>query len=328
MKIVISDYPDSMMPTHDYEREILLKGLGQCEVIIHEYSDGNREKFLKLMEDADALLTAFIQLDEDFFKRAKKLKIISNNATGYDNVDLEIAKRYNVAVCPVGEYATVDVAEFTIALLVSLVKNLKQYEKDIDVNHLWRYDATKPNKRLSEMTLGIFGFGKIGKKVAQLAHSLGMKVLVCDIIDYSSEADEMGVKQVSKEEILVQSDIISNHMNLNPTNINFFDYELFERMKKNPYFINMGRGGSIVEEDLIMALDKELLKGAGLDLLSDETPDLANHPLVGRTNVLITPHVAFYSSTSIKELQRISTENLVYYLTNQKEKVFKLVTDF
>ncbi|MDY4761527.1 NAD(P)-dependent oxidoreductase [Streptococcus thoraltensis] len=328
MKIVISDYPDSMMPTHDYEREILLKGLGQCEVIIHEYSDGNREKFLKLMEDADALLTAFIQLDEDFFKRAKKLKIISNNATGYDNVDLEIAKRYNVAVCPVGEYATVDVAEFTIALLVSLVKNLKQYEKDIDVNHLWRYDAAKPNKRLSEMTLGIFGFGKIGKKVAQLAHSLGMKVLVCDIIDYSSEADEMGVKQVSKEEILVQSDIISNHMNLNPTNINFFDYELFERMKKNPYFINMGRGGSIVEEDLIMALDKELLKGAGLDLLSDETPDLANHPLVGRTNVLITPHVAFYSSTSIKELQRISTENLVYYLTNQKEKVFKLVTDF
>ncbi|MGV3018789.1 NAD(P)-dependent oxidoreductase [Streptococcus thoraltensis] len=328
MKIVISDYPDSMMPTHDYEREILLKGLGQCEVIIHEYSDGNREKFLKLMEDADALLIAFIQLDEDFFKRAKKLKIISNNATGYDNVDLEIAKRYNVAVCPVGEYATVDVAEFTIALLVSLVKNLKQYEKDIDVNHLWRYDAAKPNKRLSEMTLGIFGFGKIGKKVAQLAHSLGMKVLVCDIIDYSSEADEMGVKQVSKEEILVQSDIISNHMNLNPTNINFFDYELFERMKKNPYFINMGRGGSIVEEDLIMALDKELLKGAGLDLLSDETPDLANHPLVGRTNVLITPHVAFYSSTSIKELQRISTENLVYYLTNQKEKVFKLVTDF
>lgn len=125
--------------------------------------------------------------------------------------------------------------------------------------------------------------------------------------------------------IFAKADIITNHMNLNATNIAFFAKKHFQKMQQTPYFLNMGRGACVVEEDLVEALDSGSLKGAALDVLADETPDLVNHPLVGRTNVLVTPHAAFYTTNSIRELQRISAENIVYYLRGEKEKVFRLV---
>lgn len=125
--------------------------------------------------------------------------------------------------------------------------------------------------------------------------------------------------------IFAKADIITNHMNLNTTNIGFFAKKHFQKMQQTPYFLNIGRGACVVEEDLVEALDSGSLKGAALDVLADETPDLVNHPLVGRTNVLVTPHAAFYTTNSIRELQRIFAENIVYYLRGEKEKVFRLV---
>ncbi|WP_342664127.1 NAD(P)-dependent oxidoreductase [Atopobacter phocae] len=257
---------------------------------------------------------------------AKKLKVISINATGYDNVDLEEANKRSIGVCPVGEYATKDVAEFTISMMLTLIKNMKEYTYDVEKNYKWRYDFPKSNKRVEEMTLGIFGLGKIGKEVAKKAINLGMKVIAYDPYVNSLE-EKLDVRMVDLHELLAEADVISNHMNLNETNYEIFNYKMFKKMKKKPYFINMGRGASIVENDLVRALDEELLRGAGLDLLADETPNLKIHPLVGKENVIITPHAAFYTSTSIKELQRISTENIVNYLNDEKQKVFKLVSE-
>lgn len=327
MKIVIADYPDSMMPTHDYEREILIEGLGECEIVVYEYSDEKRAEFYEVISDADAILTAFTKIDAEAMDYAKNLKLISMNATGFDNVDLAEANKRGIGVCPVGEYSTIDVAEFTIMLMMSLVKNVKAYIQDIDENHKWRYDVKPPNQRLEEMTLGIFGFGKIGKAVGTRAKALGMTVIACDPYVDPAIAKELGVELVSKNELLAQADVITNNMNLNESNQSFFDLALFKKMKKNPFLINMGRGASVNEDDLKVALEQGLIKGAGLDLLADETPGLVNHPLVGLYNVIITPHAAFYSETSLRELQRLSTQNIVYYLTGEKDKVFKLVSD-
>ncbi|MEG2708821.1 MAG: NAD(P)-dependent oxidoreductase, partial [Vagococcus sp.] len=180
MKIVISDYKDSMMPVHDYEKSILIKGLGKCEVVIYEYSDDKRDEFFNIIKDANAILTAFIQLDKAAMDHAPKLKVIALNATGYDNVDLEEANKKGIGVCPVGEYCSIDVAEFTITMMLSLVKSVKYYIEDIDQHHHWRYDVGKTNKRVKDMVLGIFGFGKIGRETARLAKPLGMKVLAYD----------------------------------------------------------------------------------------------------------------------------------------------------
>lgn len=327
MKIVITDYKDSMMPVHDYEKEILINGLAECEVVIYEYTDNKREEFFDIIKDADAILTAFVQIDKEAMEHAPGLKVISMNATGYDNVDLEEANKRGIGVCPVGEYCTIDVAEFTITMMLSLVKNLKIYSNDVDLEHNWRYEIGEANKRIEDMTVGIFGFGKIGTAVGKRAKALGMTVLACDPFIPEGSGEAFGIELVTPEKIYQEADIVLNHMNLNKTNYGYFSLENFRLMEKKPYFINMGRGACVVESDLIIALENDYLKGAGLDVLADETPDLEKHPLVGRGNVIITPHAAFYTEASITELQRISTENIVHYLLGEKDKVFRLVSD-
>lgn len=327
MKILISDYKASMMPVHDYEMEVLKNGLPDAEIEVYEYTDEKRAEFLEKMQDVTALLTAFIKIDKEVFEHAPNLQVISINATGYDNVDLSEATRCSVGVCPVGEYCTRDVAEHTIAFMLALNKNLKEYTYDIEKNHVWEYSVSNIPTRISNQTLGIFGFGKIGKAVAAMAKGLGMKVLATDVADKREDAKRLGVELVEPDVIYEQADVISNHMNLGSSNKEYFTVNEFKKMKKHPIFLNMARGLSINEQDLADALDTGLIRGAGLDVLLDETPDLENHLLVNRKNLIITPHAAFFSKEAFEDMQRISCENIVHFLKGEKEAVFRLVNE-
>lgn len=327
MKILISDYKDSMMPSHDYETQILKAGLPEAEIEAYEYSDEKRAEFIERMRDVTALLTAFTRIDKEVLENAPQLRVVSINATGYDCVDLAEATKHSVGVCPVGEYCTLDVAEHTIALMLALNKNLKCYSYDLEKNRSWKYDSPKAPKRIGDQTLGIFGFGKIGKRVAKLAQGLGMSVIAHDPYVKPEIAAKLDVQLVSKDDIFERADVITNHMNLGSSNAEFFTATEFSKMKKAPIFLNLGRGLSVNESDLADALDKGLVRAAGLDVLKDETPNLANHILTNRENVIITPHSAFFSEQSFYDMQRISCENIVNYLTGQKDKVFKLINE-
>lgn len=324
IKIVITDFPDSMMPTHELEEQILKEGLPGCEVVVYPYT-GDKAELLRVVANAAVILTAFLPIDQEILDAASQLKAISLNATGYDNIDLQEAARRGIGVFPVGEYCTEDVAEFTIAVMLNLSKNIKHYCADIDKRHIWKYNSAEPMQRIEEMTLGIFGFGKIGRCTAKKARALGMKVIACDPYIDTAIFREADVAPVEPDDIYQLSDVISSHMNSNMSNYGMFCREAFDKMQKKPVFINMGRGSSIVEEDLIAALDKGQIRAMAADVLADETPDLANHPLAGRENVIITPHAAFYTTTSIFRLQQLSCQNIVYYLKGERDKVFKLV---
>lgn len=329
MKVLIADYAELLMPTHDLEIQTLKNGLGEeCEVEVYEYTDEHRAEFYEKLAQADALLTGFIKIDAEAMEHAPKLKVISINATGYDKVDLAEANRRHIGVCPVGEYCTIDVAEHTICVMLAMVKNLKHYMHALERDYNWDYQLVAPNKRIKNMTLGIFGLGKIGTAVALRAQALGMKVMAYDISKSPTYAEDFGVKLVDDpQEIYDEADVITNHMNLTDKNRDFFNLETFKKMKKHPYFLNAGRGASVVEEDLKTALDTGLIKGAALDTIRDEKPEhIAKNPLLGRDDVIITPHTAFYSTSSIEDLEKTSTRNIVYYLTGNTDKVFKLVT--
>ena len=327
MKILISDYRASMMPSHDYEIQVLRKGLPDAEIEVYEYSDEKRAEFYEKLQNTNALLTAFIRMDREALEHAPNLQVISINATGYDCVDLPEATKRSIGVCPVGEYCTWDVAEHTIALMLALNKNLKEYTYDIEKKHVWEYSISNIPTRISNQTLGIFGFGKIGKAVAKMARGLGMQVIAMDIADKKEEAEKLGVEMVAAEEIYERADVISNHMNLGAGNRDYFTIREFRRMKRHPIFLNMARGVSINEEDLAQALDEGILRGAGLDVLSDETPKLEGHPLVNRRNLIITPHAAFFSKEAFEDMQRISCENIVHFVKGEKENVFRLVNE-
>lgn len=327
MKILISDYRASMMPSHDYEIQVLRKSLPDAEIEVYEYSDEKRAEFYEKLQNTNALLTAFIRMDREALEHAPNLQVISINATGYDCVDLPEATKRSIGVCPVGEYCTWDVAEHTIALMLALNKNLKEYTYDIEKKHVWEYSISNIPTRILNQTLGIFGFGKIGKAVAKMARGLGMQVIAMDIADKKEEAEKLGVEMVAAEEIYERADVISNHMNLGAGNRDYFTIREFRRMKRHPIFLNMARGVSINEEDLAQALDEGILRGAGLDVLSDETPKLEGHPLVNRRNLIITPHAAFFSKEAFEDMQRISCENIVHFVKGEKENVFRLVNE-
>lgn len=327
MKILISDYATGLMTTHDYEYDILKFSLPDAEIEVYVYTDERRDEFLEKMEDVDALLTAYIKIDKEVFDRSKKLKCISINATGYDNIDLKEATKRRVGVFPVGEYCTLDVAEHTMALMLALNKNIKHYISDIDERNLWKYDSVNSPVRIGNQVLGIFGLGKIGKRVLMLAKGLGMEVIAHDINVDREVAKSLGVKLVDKETIFRTADVIANHMSLDKLSTAYFTRKEFELMQKKPIFLNLGRGKSVNEDDLAYALDTGLIRAAGLDVLCDENQDLKHHKLARRENVIITPHSAFFSVDSMRDLQRISCENIVYYLLGKKEKVFKMVNE-
>ena len=302
MKVLICDHPDSMMPDHALEIETLRAGLGaDVEVEVYEYDEADRDGFYARLADADALLTAFVTVDAEVMDHAPKLKVVSLNSTGFDQVDLDEATRRGIGVCPVGEYCTWDVSESAIAYMFALNKHLKFYQREI--------------------------FGKIGKCTAEKASGLVKRVIACDPYVEDAEFSERGVTRVTKGELLAQSDIIVNHMCLTEENARYFDEAAFAAMARRPLFINLGRGLCVDEAALVAALDADKLRAFGADVLYDETPDLANHPLVGRDNVIITPHSAFYSTTAIEDLERLSCENIVHFLKGEKERVFKLVNE-
>ncbi|MDO5672550.1 MAG: NAD(P)-dependent oxidoreductase [Actinomycetaceae bacterium] len=327
MKVLISDYKDSMMPEHNYEIEVLKAGLPNVDVEVYEYTDANRLSFIEKIGSVDALLTAFIPIDKAILDNAPVLKVISLNATGYDNVDLTEATKHSIGVCPVGEYCTQDVAEHTIALMLSLNKNLKYYAYSIERSFKWAFDAAPAPVRIGNQTLGIFGLGRIGRAVASKAQCLGMKVIAHDPFVNAAEAQALGVELTDLKDLLRRSDVISNHMNLGEETTHYFTDAEFKAMARRPIFLNLGRGLSVDEAALVEALDTGQVRAAGLDVLTNERPVLEGHPLTNRPNVIITPHSAFYSEESFIDIQRISCQNIVNYLTNKKDKVFKLVND-
>lgn len=328
MKVLISDHPDSMMPDHALEIQTLREGLGpDVEVEVYEYFDDKREEFYEHLASADALLTAFTTIDAEAMDHAPRLKVISLNSTGYDQVDLEAATARGIGVCPVGEYCTWDVSESAIAYMFALNKHLKFYQRAIDERHEWDYAAPPAWPRLEDQVLGIVGFGKIGTCTARKARGLVREVLANDPFIDKGVFAHNGAKKASVDELLENADIIVNHMNLNDTNFHYFDEAKFAKMKKKPILINLGRGLCVDEPALIRALDAGRIRAFGADVLYDETPDLAANPLVGRDNVMITPHAAFYSTTALEDLERISAQNIAHFLCGRADKVFKMVNN-
>lgn len=327
MKILISDNEEELKRSLEYEKEILIQGLKKhniddLEICIYPYK--NEDDLINKIKDYDVLLTAFIPITKKVLRAAKRLKCISVNATGYGNIDVDEASKRNVIVCNVKEYCTEEVAEHTMAIMLSLIRNLKHYWREVD-NGKWNYESASTVERISGKTLAIFGLGRIGQAVAKRAKAFDMNIIAVDPYLPKVIAEQLGVKLVSKDEALKHADIISNHMNQTDENKSYFSIEEFRKMENKPYFINVARGEAVDEEALDLAIKNRWIKGAALDVLKEEDPDLGNNPLLKYENVNITPHAAFYSQTSIKELQRISCENIIYCMTKQYSKVFGIV---
>lgn len=318
-KIVAVYSPVLLKQGFSYEKE-LLSWEPDTQITLLPHKTVTREELYEALRDADALLTDYQRVDAGLLAHAPRLRCVSLLSTGYNVVDLPAVQKAGVSVCHVREYCTDVVADHTMALLLALERNLRPYISQIEQG-IWEFDRVARAPRLGGQTLCLFGLGKISRAVIQRASAFGFHIQVVSHHATPEEAAALGARLVTPEEAQETADVISNHMALSPETYHYFNREFFQGLRRSPIFLNLGRGGSVDETALAEALDKGWVRAAGLDLLWKENPELEGHPLLGRENVIITPHAGFYSEESLRDMIRIACENLIFSLKGQDEKV-------
>lgn len=279
------------------------------------------EDLINNLQDVDAVISAYEPFTAKVMDALPKLKIISQAAIGFNSVDIDAAKERGIAVINNPSYCTPEVADHTLAMILALDREIVRYNKAVHIDKEWRYDLFPEVVRFSEQVLGLYGFGNIAREVAKRAQAFGVKIIATDPYMNMELAKQMNVEVVSFDELIERSDIISIHAPFTKETENSISMKEFKKMKKRPTIVNAGRGGIVNEDDLAEALDLGLVRGAALDVLVEEDPDLNNSKLVGRDNVILTPHVAYYSQTSQYEIEKRSANNIRLYLEGKFDEL-------
>ena len=289
------------------ERQFLPQG---SELFIVDFT-GDRRKLVEDLRGLDALLVSYVPIDAEILDALDICQAIAVPAVGWNWIDAPAAWKKGIAVMANGPYCTQEVADHTLALLLALNRRLMDYHRGVQADGLWKWDAFPDIRRLEGQTLGILGFGAIGRAVARRAQSFGIRVVAHDPFVPESLAREMDVELLDAPELLARADVVSNHMNLNETSRGFFNRETFALMRRKPLLINVGRGETVIEADLARALDEGVVSGAGLDVLAQEEPELEGHPLRGRPNVILTPHIGSYAKEARIIMETDTIKNLL-----------------
>jgi phosphoglycerate dehydrogenase-like enzyme len=322
VRIVFAEMPEAEGRDLSIERRELPAG---ARVETFTYC-GDALALAAACRDADAVLTDYVPFDRGIFGALGRCRIISVAATGWDCVDTAAADARGIAVACVGEYCTEEVADHTFALILACERRLRDYDRQVQARHDWRWNEVRGIRRLAGLTLGIVGFGRIGRAVCRRAIGFGLSVLAADPQVPDAQVRRQGAEPAPLDDVLARADILTLHSNLDAGSRGLLDARAFARMKRQPLLVNVARGALVVEADLVAALDAGLLRGAALDVLAEDSPDLRHHPLAGRGDVLLTPHVAFYSETALEDLRRISAANITAFLEGRPQDVFRLVT--
>lgn len=277
---------------------------------------GDEAELLRLVPQADAILTCFKQVSAAVVRAGTKLQVIGRYGIGVDNIAVAEATRLGIPVTNVPAYCLDEVAEHTLALLLACARNLPHYNAAVRLDD-WRLKEVRPMFRVRGKTLGLIGFGKIGQAVARLAYPFGLQILV-----YSSSPDaavmhETNAVSVSLETLLAESDFVSLHVPLKPATANLINVERLQLMKPTAFLINTARGGLVDHAALAQALDSGWIAGAALDVFTPE-PLPAGHVLLDQSNLIATPHTAFYSEESLLELEVKAAENVAAILSGHR----------
>ncbi len=283
------------------------------------YERSSPEQVFDRCRDADIVLTNKIPLNAETIRELPRLKYIGVTATGYDMVDLEEARTRNVAVTNVPVYGTNSVAQYVFALLLELCHNVGmhsnavfegEWTRSIDFA-FWK----KPTIELDGKNMSVIGFGRIGRRVGELAHAFGMKVLAFDIRQ-TDPPEYSPFAWVSLDEAFSKADAVSLNCTLTPENREMVNAASLAKMKKSAFLINAARGGLVNEKDLAAALDAGQIAGAAVDVVSAE-PIRESNPLLKARNCIITPHIAWASLESRQRLKQTSIDNVRAYLSGE-----------
>lgn len=264
-------------------------------------------------KDAEALLVGYATVDAELIAALPNLKIIAVMSMGFNNIDLEAARERGIWVCNVPGAATEEVATHALALALFAERQLAYYTASANAVEWNSRSATAP-RRLSELTLGLIGLGKIGRQLAEFAQPMfgrivGYDPMLPDTDEVAAMLAAAGVERASLEDVRRNADVLSLHVPLTPETDSMIDAEFIDGMPPRASIINVSRGALIDESALRSALDAGRIHWAALDVLGEEPP-AADHVLVGHPRVVVTPHIAYFSDRTDDEYVRIQAQNV------------------
>jgi D-3-phosphoglycerate dehydrogenase / 2-oxoglutarate reductase len=301
---------DSVFPNLDAAREVVSKVGAELRMAKAPTVEG----ILEVARDADAILTTYAKVTTEIVQQLTRCRIISRFGIGVDNVDIATATSKGIVVTKVPDYCIDEVSDHAMALLLALVRKIPFSNSEVQAGR-WAMPTVVPIHRLRGTILGLVGFGRIPQLVAPKAQAFGIKVIAYDPFISQDIFSKAGVAPVTLDELVKTADYISLHCPLTPETKHLFGAEVFSKMKPGSYLVNTGRGPLVDEAALAQALDKGQLAGAALDVVEKEPP--TGSPVLGRKNVILTPHTAFYSDESLVELQIKAAEEVVRVLSGQ-----------
>lgn len=302
-KALITDY---VWPDIETEAEVL-RAAGIEPVVAPDTSE---ETLAALAVDADVILFCFAQVTARVLKAAEKCVVACRYGIGVDNIDIPVATELGIVVTNVPDYCMDEVTDHALGMILALNRRLLPHDRAVKSGEWASVALDQPMHRTRGATLGVLGFGRIGRAIAEKAAAFGMNIVAYDpLIEAGQTID--GVRIKSFHEVLAESHFVSVHTPLTPETEGMIGKDELEMMRSDAIIVNCARGGIIDEVALAVALDDGRLAGAGLDVL-EPAPPPSDHPLLKEShNVIITPHTAFFSQASTKELERRTAEEAV-----------------
>jgi len=300
-KVVVSD---QVFPTVDLERAMLAEIDAELQV-----ATGDVEAVLEVAADADAILNTYLPWSADTIARLQRCKIIARYGIGLDNIDLDAAADAGVVVTNVPDYSVQEVAAHSLAMMMAMLRKITVGDGVIRSGG-WKIDALRPIRRLSTLTVGLVGFGRIARRFAEAVQALEMDLVVHD--PYVTPGPGIP-RLVDLDELLEISDVVSVNAPLTPETRGIVNAGTLAKMKSSAILVNTSRGPLVVLDDLLAALRAGTIAGAALDVFEQEPLDASR--IEGTPNLLVTPHMAYYSEEALQESQRKAATQVIKVLT-------------
>lgn len=310
--VILDDYENNFSTNDAVFNE--LKRLGQVEIFHKKMNEG---ELIQRNSDVNIIipLRERTQFSAELLSELKNLKLIAQTGTGLAHIDQKAANQLGISIMTTPGGSTASMTELTFTLILALSRNLLELSHDVRQGN-WPMQV---GIGLQGKTLGIIGLGKIGKSVAGMAKLFGMKVIAWGPRLTEQRASEHQIEYVTKETLLKQSHFVTLHVRLVEETHNLLDAKDFEIMRKDAFLVNTSRGKVVSESALIEALKLNKIRGAGLDVLSEEPPSVSNEILT-LNNVIITPHIGWKTDNTFQQFMIGSVKNTIDFIKGSKGK--------
>lgn len=314
MKVVVTDYIE---PDLDWEaREMARRGV---EFAAYQLKFTSAERVVEATRDADVVIVNMVPVTEPIVAGWERCRLVIRHGVGYDNVDLAALERAGIPCCYIPDYCIDEVAEHAIMLLLASARRLPASRRVLEESSArgqWDFAGVIPIYRITGRTVGILGCGRIGSRVYRKLQAFGVDFRIADPYLSEERKRELGIEVVDQETMFRESDFVTVHTPLTRETRHIVNAETLAMMKPTAYLINTSRGPMVDAVALAEALRKGVIAGAAVDVFDREPPP-PDHPLFGAPNIILTPHLAWYSEDAAWRIRELIVQEIDRFLAGQ-----------